>query len=229
MEVCYRHPNRETGVSCSNCGRPICPDCMTSTSVGMRCPECARQGRTRVRTMSVAHRRAHPHVDPDRDQRPRRDRLDLRRAGGRPWDAHGRRRALTRHDRERRLLDAPHERLPPRRPFPPLLEHAGAVDPRHAARASPGTPALRARLLRVAVLRLARGADRVAGAVGRRLGRRVRAHGRGGDRRSASRPQPPGERSRPLARNQPADHVHDPEHLDRSAHRRADRRLRRPR
>jgi membrane associated rhomboid family serine protease len=52
MEVCYRHPNRETGVSCSNCGRPICPDCMTSTPVGMRCPECARQGRTRVRTMS---------------------------------------------------------------------------------------------------------------------------------------------------------------------------------
>jgi membrane associated rhomboid family serine protease len=52
MEVCYRHPKRETGVSCSNCGRPICPDCMTSTSVGMRCPECARQGRTRVRTIS---------------------------------------------------------------------------------------------------------------------------------------------------------------------------------
>ena len=50
MEVCYRHPNRETGVSCSNCGRPICPDCMTSTPVGMRCPECARQ-RTKVRTM----------------------------------------------------------------------------------------------------------------------------------------------------------------------------------
>ncbi|MGH2986383.1 MAG: rhomboid family intramembrane serine protease, partial [Solirubrobacterales bacterium] len=33
---------------CSACGRPICPDCMTSTSVGMRCPECARQ-RTTVR------------------------------------------------------------------------------------------------------------------------------------------------------------------------------------
>jgi membrane associated rhomboid family serine protease len=51
METCYRHPKRETGVHCSNCGRPICPDCMTSTSVGMRCPECARQGRTSVRTM----------------------------------------------------------------------------------------------------------------------------------------------------------------------------------
>jgi len=50
METCYRHPGRETGVSCSNCGRPICPDCMTSTPVGMRCPECARQ-RTKVKTM----------------------------------------------------------------------------------------------------------------------------------------------------------------------------------
>jgi membrane associated rhomboid family serine protease len=50
VETCYRHPNRETGVRCSNCERPICPDCMTSTPVGMRCPECARQ-RTRVRTM----------------------------------------------------------------------------------------------------------------------------------------------------------------------------------
>jgi membrane associated rhomboid family serine protease len=47
MDTCYRHPGRETGVSCSNCGRPICPDCMTTTPVGMRCPECAKQ-RTRV-------------------------------------------------------------------------------------------------------------------------------------------------------------------------------------
>src|SRR5215211_133055 len=47
-QTCYRHPNRETGVLCSNCGRPICPECMTSTPVGMRCPECARQT-TKVR------------------------------------------------------------------------------------------------------------------------------------------------------------------------------------
>lgn len=46
-QTCYRHPNRETAVSCSSCGRPICPDCMTPTPVGMRCPECANQ-RTRV-------------------------------------------------------------------------------------------------------------------------------------------------------------------------------------
>jgi membrane associated rhomboid family serine protease len=55
MATCYRHPSRETGVSCSNCGRPICPDCMTATSVGMRCPECARQ-RTRVRTAATITR-----------------------------------------------------------------------------------------------------------------------------------------------------------------------------
>src|SRR5437764_9714051 len=50
MATCYRHPSRETGVSCSNCGRPICPDCMTTTAVGMRCPECSRQ-RTPVKTL----------------------------------------------------------------------------------------------------------------------------------------------------------------------------------
>jgi membrane associated rhomboid family serine protease len=50
MAVCYRHPGRETGVSCSNCGKPICPDCMTATPVGMRCPECSRQ-KTPVRSL----------------------------------------------------------------------------------------------------------------------------------------------------------------------------------
>ena len=49
MATCYRHPDRETGVACSSCGRPICPDCMTPTPVGMRCPECSRE-RTQVRT-----------------------------------------------------------------------------------------------------------------------------------------------------------------------------------
>jgi membrane associated rhomboid family serine protease len=52
VAVCYRHPGRETNVACSNCGRPICPDCMTVTPVGMRCPECARQ-RTQVRRIGT--------------------------------------------------------------------------------------------------------------------------------------------------------------------------------
>jgi membrane associated rhomboid family serine protease len=36
---CYRHPDRETGLSCSECGRPICYECMTPAAVGLRCPE----------------------------------------------------------------------------------------------------------------------------------------------------------------------------------------------
>ena len=42
---CYRHPNRETGLSCSECGRPICTECMTVAPVGLRCPDHAG-GRT---------------------------------------------------------------------------------------------------------------------------------------------------------------------------------------
>ena len=51
MQTCYRHPSRETGVSCSSCDRPICTDCMIATNVGMRCPECAKQ-KTKVHTMA---------------------------------------------------------------------------------------------------------------------------------------------------------------------------------
>jgi membrane associated rhomboid family serine protease len=36
---CYRHPDRETGLSCSECGRPICYECMTPAAVGLRCPD----------------------------------------------------------------------------------------------------------------------------------------------------------------------------------------------
>ena len=37
--TCYRHPDRATGLSCSECGRPICTECMTMAPVGIRCPE----------------------------------------------------------------------------------------------------------------------------------------------------------------------------------------------
>jgi membrane associated rhomboid family serine protease len=39
--TCYRHPNRETGVSCAHCGRGLCPDCMVFTPVGIKCAEHA--------------------------------------------------------------------------------------------------------------------------------------------------------------------------------------------
>jgi membrane associated rhomboid family serine protease len=41
--ACYRHPKVETGVTCSNCGRPICTECMVFAAVGIKCPECAGQ------------------------------------------------------------------------------------------------------------------------------------------------------------------------------------------
>ena len=57
--VCYRHPRVETAVTCSECGRPICPDCMVFGPVGIRCPECAgvptgpKKAVERVRTSSA--------------------------------------------------------------------------------------------------------------------------------------------------------------------------------
>ncbi len=43
---CYRHPKRETRVSCATCGRPICTECMRQTEVGIKCPDDARLPRS---------------------------------------------------------------------------------------------------------------------------------------------------------------------------------------
>jgi membrane associated rhomboid family serine protease len=48
---CYRHPDRETGLSCSECERPICEDCANFGPVGIRCPDHASSsGRRRAAT-----------------------------------------------------------------------------------------------------------------------------------------------------------------------------------
>ena len=45
FEYCYRHPAVVTGVHCTRCGKPICPDCMTTAPVGYQCPDCVDSAR----------------------------------------------------------------------------------------------------------------------------------------------------------------------------------------
>ncbi|MEU0369408.1 rhomboid family intramembrane serine protease [Streptomyces sp. NPDC006283] len=67
---CYRHPGRETGISCTRCDRPICTECMVDASVGFQCPECVRTGSgtghrpnaSRPRTIAGGTVAADPHL-----------------------------------------------------------------------------------------------------------------------------------------------------------------------
>lgn len=39
---CYWHPEVETGLSCSRCGKHVCTQCMVQAPVGIRCRECGK-------------------------------------------------------------------------------------------------------------------------------------------------------------------------------------------
>ena len=59
IPTCYRHPDRETRLACSNCDRPVCVDCVRSAAVGQRCLECAAPSeRTRVIGMDEVRAKA---------------------------------------------------------------------------------------------------------------------------------------------------------------------------
>ena len=44
--TCANHRGVETRVFCSDCGKPICPDCMVHAAVGIKCRDCARLPRS---------------------------------------------------------------------------------------------------------------------------------------------------------------------------------------
>ena len=63
---CFRHPGRETYISCQRCERPICPDCMVPSAVGHQCPECVQTGIRATRQGALPYggqRVANPLID----------------------------------------------------------------------------------------------------------------------------------------------------------------------
>ena len=225
-------PTRETGVSCSNCGKPICPDCMTPTPVGMRCPDCARPAH------AGAARCARMRVDADASTyvliainvlmflgRWRRRLVAPAGTAARRLPATSRctgRRSTIGHDYYRLITSG--------------FLHAGLL---HIGfnmyilywlgtmlEPALGHVALRRALLRLAARRLVRRAALLARrAHGRRVGRGVRADGRGV--RDAARPRDRPDAVAASARSillNLAISVPRPEHLDRRPPRRPDRR-----
>lgn len=48
--MCFRHPDRPSGVRCARCGRPACPECLQEAPVGFHCVSCVAEARGTVRT-----------------------------------------------------------------------------------------------------------------------------------------------------------------------------------
>lgn len=46
---CVRHPDRPTGLRCTRCDRPACPECLREASVGHQCVDCVAEGRRDAR------------------------------------------------------------------------------------------------------------------------------------------------------------------------------------
>ncbi|MBI4296634.1 MAG: hypothetical protein HY667_05920 [Chloroflexi bacterium] len=52
---CAAHPDVQTNLTCSKCGKPICPRCLVQTPVGARCPQCAQRYKLPTYSMTGVH------------------------------------------------------------------------------------------------------------------------------------------------------------------------------
>lgn len=52
---CATHPDVETSLACSKCGKPICPRCLVQTPVGARCRDCARADKLPTYAVKPTH------------------------------------------------------------------------------------------------------------------------------------------------------------------------------
>ena len=50
--ICSRHNDIRTSLLCARCGDPICPECMTVSPVGYRCPDCSKI--TKIPTYNIS-------------------------------------------------------------------------------------------------------------------------------------------------------------------------------
>lgn len=50
---CVRHPDRPTGLRCTRCDRPACPECLREASVGYQCVDCVSAGARTTRTATT--------------------------------------------------------------------------------------------------------------------------------------------------------------------------------
>ena len=229
METCYRHPGRETGVSCSNCGRPDLPglhdlDLGRHALPRVRGPE--DEGQDDARSVS----RADADLRADRDQRGRRAGHAVQRR---------------RRDRRRGLAVAAQRRLGSRASpssrastgawSRPGFLHAGLfhllfnmfglyilgglLEPAigRCASAILYFVSLLAGSFGALLLEPTRLTVGASGAIFGLMGAAVVVM-----RDRGINPMESG--LGPVDRPEPADHLHDPQHLDRRPHRRPDRR-----
>lgn len=50
---CYKHPNRETRIACTECGKYICTKCLIPAPVGQKCPDCVASKTTHLEKISI--------------------------------------------------------------------------------------------------------------------------------------------------------------------------------